>query len=338
MLLLVGIVGATGAGYLWYQGKVDPPGEPGEVVQLTVPEGSSTSDVARLLEAEGIITSASVFQWYLRLNGAPTVQAGVYQLRTNESMGVVVEVLEAGPAAAPFTDITFPEGQSVFAGEGVPAPGPLVNTMVERGGFDEATIMEALLTGQVTSRFLPEGNGNLEGLLFPDTYRVEEETTELALLQQMADRMDQVATEAGIDQAPTTVGLTPYEVIILASLIERETLIADERPMVARVIYNRLAASNPLGIDATTQYAIGRAPQYTSDFDPESAYNTRARQGLPPTPIGIPGRASIEAALNPAEGDWFYYVLQDQQGNHFFTASAAEFEAAKARCQDLGLC
>lgn len=338
VLLLVASVGAAGAGYLWYQGKVDPAGEPGEAVQITVPEGSSTSDVGDLLEAEGIISSASVFQWYLRFNDAPSIQAGVYEMQTSSAMGDVVDVLAAGPAAPPTTDVTFPEGQSVFAGEGVPAPGPVINTMVEGAGFDQAVIMDALLTGQVTSRFLPAGNGNLEGMLFPDTYRVEEETTELSLLQQMADRMDQIATEVGIDQAPTTVGLTPYDVLIVASLIERETLIADERPMVARVIYNRLDANNPLGIDATTQYALGRAPETTADFDPNSAYNTRAIQGLPPTPIGIPGRASIEAALNPAEGDWFYYVLQDQEGHHFFTASAAEFEEAKGRCQDLGLC
>lgn len=337
VLLLVGAVAAAGLTYRWYQGQVDPSGEPGEAVQVTVPEGSSTSDVGQLLEDEGIISSASVWQWYLRLNDAPSVQAGVYSLRTNESMDNVVTVLREGPAAPASTDVTFPEGQSVFAGEGLPAPGPVVNTMVDGAGFDQAVVMEALLTGQVTSRFLPEG-GNMEGLLFPDTYRIEEETTEVSLLQQMADRMDQVATEAGIDTDAAAVGLTPYEVLIVASLIERETLIADERPMVARVIYNRLAANNPLGIDATTQYAIGRAPQTQSDFDPNSAYNTRAIQGLPPTPIGIPGRASIDAALHPAEGDWFYYVLQDQEGHHFFTASAAEFEEAKGRCQDLGLC
>lgn len=337
MLLLV--LGTAAAGYLWVQDKVDPPGGPGDPVELVVPEGASTADVAQLLEEQGIISSASVFEWYLRFNEAPSIQAGVYEMRTNDAMGSVVDVLELGPAAAAFSDLTFPEGQSVFAGEGVPAPGPVVNTMVDGiERFDQAVVMDALLTGQVTSRFSPEGNGNLEGLLFPDTYRVEEETTEVQLLQQMADRMDEVATEAGIDQAPTTVGLTPYEVLIVASLIERETLVADERPMVARVIYNRLDANNPLGIDATTQYALGRAPEVTSDFDPESLYNTRARQGLPPTPIGIPGRASIEAALNPAEGDWFYYVLQSQDGTHFFTDSAAEFEEAKARCQDLGLC
>ena len=125
---------------------------------------------------------------------------------------------------------------------------------------------------------------------------------------------------------------------MVASLIERETLVAAERPMVARVIYNRLAESEVLGIDASTQYAIGHRPiETTSDFDPASPYNLRANAGLPPTPIGLPGRASLQAALNPAEGPWLYYVLADEEGNHFFTDSEAEFLEAKEECDRLGL-
>lgn len=340
LLVLVLLGGAaTAAGWFWVQDKIDPPGEPGEVVQVTVPEGASTDDVAQLLEAEGIISSASVFQWWLRVEGAPEVQAGVYQLRTSESFDGVVEALEAGPAAAPFAEVTVPEGLSVFASPAVPAPGPVVDALVEGvPRFSADAFMDVLVSGQVASQYAPEGNANLEGLLFPDTYRVEEEQTEADVVAQMVGQMDAVAAELGIDQAPTTVGLTPYEVLIVASLIERETKVPEERAMVARVIYNRLDAGNPLGIDASTQYALGRPPETTADFDPASPYNLRANQGLPPTPIGVPGRASIEAALNPAEGDWFYYVLESQDGTHFFTASEAEFLEAKERCQEMGLC
>lgn len=340
LLVLVLLGGAaTAAGWFWVQDKVDPPGEPGEVVQVTVPEGASTGDVAQLLEAEGVISSASVFQWWLRVEGAPEVQAGVYQLRTSESFDGVVEALEAGPAAAPFAEVTVPEGLSVFASPAVPAPGPVVDALVEGvPRFSGDAFMDVLVSGQVASQYAPEGNANLEGLLFPDTYRVEEDQTEADVVAQMVGQMDSVAAELGIDQAPTTVGLTPYEVLIVASLIERETKVPEERAMVARVIYNRLDAGNPLGIDASTQYALGRPPETTADFDPASPYNLRANQGLPPTPIGVPGRASIEAALNPAEGDWFYYVLESQDGTHFFTASEAEFLEAKERCQEMGLC
>jgi UPF0755 protein len=333
-------VAAAGAAAFWVNAKIDPAGAPGEVVAITIPEGSSTADVATLLADAGVVSDARVFQWYLRFNGEPTLQAGDYELRTNEAMGEVSNVLEAGPAPVVVDQTTVPEGLSVFATPGLPAPGPVVNTVVEDiPRLDATRFLEVLLSGEVTSRFQPAGvPPNLEGLLFPDTYQFDPEEAEAEVVATMVEQMDTVATELGIDQAPTTVGLTPYEVLIVASLIERETLVPEERAMVARVIYNRLEANNPLGIDASTQYALGRAPETTSDFDPASPYNLRANQGLPPTPIGVPGRASIEAALNPAEGDWFYYVLQSQDGSHLFTASEAEFLAAKEQCQEMGLC
>ena len=128
--------------------------------------------------------------------------------------------------------------------------------------------------------------------------------------------------------------------MIVASLIEEETRVDAERAKVARVIYNRLRDGIPLGIDATSRYEAELAGRDRDDVDFESTspYNTRRIAGLPPTPIASPGRASIEAALNPADGPWIYYVLADEEGNHFFTDSASEFERAKAECaaKDLG--
>jgi UPF0755 protein len=142
-----------------------------------------------------------------------------------------------------------------------------------------------------------------------------------------------------VASAQERFNLTPYEILIVASLIEEETKIDEERPMVARVIYNRLREGIPLGIDATSRYEAELAGRDRSelDFESDSPYNTRRIAGLPPTPIAAPGRASIEAALNPAEGPWIYYVLEDEAGNHFFTDSDSEFLAAKARCRDAGL-
>ena len=133
--------------------------------------------------------------------------------------------------------------------------------------------------------------------------------------------------------------LTPYEVLIVASLIEEETKVDAERSQVARVIYNRLSQGIPLGIDATSRYEAELAGRDREDidFESDSPYNTRRIAGLPPTPIAAPGRASIEAALNPADGPWIYYVLEDAEGNHFFTDSNSEFLAAKDRCRDAGL-
>jgi UPF0755 protein len=142
-----------------------------------------------------------------------------------------------------------------------------------------------------------------------------------------------------VETGQADFNLTPYEILITASLIEEETKIPEERAKVARVIYNRIRQGIPLGIDATSRYEaeVIRGDRDKIDFQSSSPYNTRKVKGLPPTPIASPGRASIEAALHPADGPWIYYVLEDEAGNHFFTESSAEFSRAKQRCHDAGL-
>jgi len=350
LLVVAGLlVVALAGGYWWVQRKIHPPGDPGEVVSIEVPEGSSTGDIAALLDAEGVVSDGTIFRWYARFEGASGWQAGVYELRLDSDMDEVIRALDAGPAGAPFDEVTVPEGLSVWAAAGDRSPGPVVQRLADDEAgvarFEPQTLVDLLVSGTIRSRYQPEGSQDLEGLLFPDTYRVEEEDTEEAVLTRMVQRFDDVAAEVGYDGATATVAaatqnqvqITPYQAIIVASLIERETLIASERPMVARVIYNRMAQGMTLGIDASTQYAIGRPIETQSDFDPASPYNLRAHQGLPPTPIGVPGRAALDAALHPAEGPWLYYVLSDQEGNHFFTDSEAEFFEAKEECARLGL-
>ena len=202
-----------------------------------------------------------------------------------------------------------------------------------------ATLQEILDSGQVRSAYQPPDQPSNEGILFPETYRVGEGYDELSVLQLMVAQLDRTMAELGVESAQERFNLTPYEVLIVASLIEEETKVDAERPQVARVIYNRLRQGIPLGIDATSRYEAelaGRSREQI-DFDSDSPYNTRKVAGLPPTPIANPGRASIAAALEPADGDWLYYVLQDAEGNHFFTASYQEFLAAKQRCADAGL-
>ena len=162
---------------------------------------------------------------------------------------------------------------------------------------------------------------------------------EQAVLETMVAQLDTVMTELDVASAQERLNLTPYEVLIVASLIEEETKVDAERPMVARVIYNRLIQGIPLGIDATSRYEAELAGRDREDldFESDSPYNTRRIAGLPPTPIASPGRASIDAALNPADGPWIYYVLEDAEGNHFFTDSDSEFIEAKNRCREAGL-
>jgi peptidoglycan lytic transglycosylase G len=337
-------------GYWWVIRQIDPPGDPGPEVQITIAEGTGTSRIADLLAEEGIITNATVFRFYVQFEGTGTWQAGVYTLREDSAMGDVIDVLDAGPAAAPFDQVTVPEGYSVFARAGVPAPGRLVQRLVDPdqgvARFRQNRIMRLLLGGELRSQYQPTDVTNLEGLLFPDTYRVEADENERALLTRMIQRFDQIAGEAGLDDATARVRrstggalrLTPYQVVIVASLIEREAQVPEERPMMARVIYNRLADGTVLGIDASLNYALGHPATTESELATNSPYNLREVAGLPPTPIAVPGRASLEAALAPARGEWRYYVLADDAGRHTFTNTYEEFLDAKAECQAQGLC
>ena len=169
----------------------------------------------------------------------------------------------------------------------------------------------------------------IEGLLFPATYEFTPKTTARQLvddqLEFFADNWSQVDLAAARKK-----NLTPYDVLIIASMVEKETIAPDERPKVAAVIYNRLKARMPLGIDATIRYGLdvpGTEPLRVSQLESDNPYNTRNRQGLPPTPIANPGLASMQAAAHPAKVDYLFFVRKPDKVHHFFTASEAEFYA-----------
>jgi UPF0755 protein len=327
------ILGVSG---WWVMSQINPSGT-GEEVTVTVPPGSTTAQIANLLEREGVITNATVFQYYARWRDAGPFDAGVYdRLRERSSMGDVVDRLEEGPLPPNYTELIIPEGYWLSD-----ISAAILQTFPQ---MNELELFTALST--VRSKYQPDGSTNLEGLLFPATYRVEEgdELDEQRLVRQMTEKFDAVGDEVGLSD--TTVAseaagrtLSPYEVVIVASMIEEEARIPEERPMVARVIYNRLREGMTLGIDATVLYAIGEQKEELTrtDLNVDSPYNTRRFAGLPPTPIASPGRASLEAALRPAEGPWLYYVIEDADGRHFFTESASEFEQARQRAQRAGL-
>lgn len=178
-------------------------------------------------------------------------------------------------------------------------------------------------------------------MLFPATYEVTAKTTDVELLQQMANALTDREATMGLEAGAAKLGVSPYGLVTVASLVQAEAGNPDEAPKIARVIYNRLAVGQPLGIDATSRYLSIKTGDPV-DFESSSPYNTRRNPGLPPTPIGSPGDFALQAALNPAAGDWLYYVRDvhnDAQGRpqHVFTASAAEFARAKQACHDAGL-
>jgi UPF0755 protein len=347
---LIALLGVGAAGF-WAFRQIDPPGDPGDDVALEIPENTGTTAIADLLAENGIITNSTVFQAYVKYKGVGgDWLAGAYVFKEDMSFDEAIEVLAAGPGEIAFEQVTIPEGFTVFANAGLPAPGTLVQRIADPDNgvprFTTQRLMEILLSGNLRSQFLPPEVANLEGFLFPDTYRIEEEENANALLTRMVRRFDEVATQAGIGNATELVSqatggqvqITPYQAVIVASLIERETLIADERPMVARVIYNRLQNGVALGIDASLNYALGRPATTESDLATDTPFNLREVAGLPPTPIAVPGQASLAAAVAPADGQWMYYVLTDQEGHHTFTNTYDEFLQAKEQCQAIGLC
>lgn len=317
-----GLLLVLGLGAFWLVRQIDPPGGPGEPVAVEIAEGTSASRIAAILDDEGVITSARVFRLYTRVTGAGEFQAGIYrkgEFRRRMAMGDVVDALEAGPRID-YERLTVPEGLTLAQ-------------IAERvGGLEsrsEERFLELAASGAVRSKYQPEGSTNLEGLLFPDTYLVAEDEDEETILRRMVTLFDQVADEVGLAAKAPAAGLTPYEAVVLASLVEEETKIADERDLVSAVIHNRLERGMLLQIDATVLYALGEHKERVlfRDLEVDSPYNTYKVAGLPPTPIAASGRESLRAAVEPADAAYLYYVKIDEDGRHAFAETGAEHQA-----------
>ena len=321
--------GAYWWGNSWLQRQLDPPGEPQGRFLVEIPSGAGVNDIARILANEGVVANATVARLWWR--DAATLQAGDYYFAGNMSVDQARAVLEAGPIPPAFESITIPEG--LWLEE---IADRLLDSLPE---FDPVELRAALSDGRIRSRYMPAGIDSLEGVLFPDTYQVDEAgvSDERALLGRMVEQFDTVAARIGYDDARERIGLTPYQLLVAASIVEAEAARSEDRPKVARVIYNRLNAGMPLQMDATVLYALGqrKSSLTLTDLDVDSPYNTRRFPGLPPTPIAAPGRESLAAAMNPEPGEWLYFVLVERDGTLFFTEDYDEFlvRAADARAR-----
>ncbi len=341
-LALLGLVAWTAGSraYRWVQDQLDPPGEPTHEIVFTLPPGSSTSSISDLLAEQGVIESSRAYEWYVRLKGGPAFQAGEYTFRANSSVWETMEVLEAGPsrvAQAFQRRLTIPEGLTVAQMAELLDETP--DLAFSGQEFIEATRSRRLSLVAPAPINLPDGVIDpAEGQLFADTYFVDGETSAEQLVALMVDRLDAVLIDLDFRDAPQRVGLTPYEVLVVASMIEREAQRPQDLAKVARVIYNRLQQGWSLGLDATVVYAVGSSELTVELLAVNSPYNTRLFVGLPPTPIAAPSRASLEAALNPEPGPWMFFVLTDADGTLSFSETIEEFQRDKAVCVELGLC
>lgn len=331
------VVGAVG---WWTIRQVNPPGDPGAKVNFTVTDVDTIETVADRLQQQGVISNARVFKEYVKRKGGLELQPGYFTVRPKDNMGNIMAVLKTPPALT-FQNVTFPEG---FTVSDMGARLAKEVTRLNATRFDEIAY-----TGDgVTSRFKPEGVASMEGLLFPDTYQVAGNETEAQVIKRMADRMDRVASQLGIDKPPYE-GWTPYMILTIASIIEREAKVEEDRAKISAVIWNRLSVSMPLEIDATLLYKQDPKTPFADLRNRDTPYNTYLHQGLPPTPISNPGAASIRAALHPAanpdpgqcaKGDpcrYLYYVLADPTGKHVFATNLADHDKNVATARAAGL-
>lgn len=298
-------------------------------VEVRINAGDTATDIATALMAADVIASERAFQdAALADPNSRSIQPGLYTMRQQMSAAAALALL-LDPAARLFDLVQIPEGLTVE--QVLPRLAEATQLPVEE--------FQAIIDAPAALGLPDYANGRAEGFLYPATYELDPDLTAIEVMQQLTSQYATMATSLQLADRAASLGLTPYEVIVVASMIQSESRVDGERDQIARVIYNRLEQGIPLGIDATTAYGLGipGTELTTEDFQSESPYNTRINPGLPPTPISNPGEASLEAALSPAVGNWIYYVLEDDEGNHFFTASEAEFLAAKARCEAEGL-
>ncbi len=326
---LLALLIAGGITIGWIKAQISPSGPPGPEVQVTVAEGMSTSEIAELLQEQGVISNATVFTYYARFKGADSIKAGEFTLQRNEDMGVVLDILERG-AEAKTDRLTIPEGLTLK--EVAAKVGELPGRSAER-------FLAVAQNGTVRSQLQPPGSTNLEGLILPETYFVDPKDDEAKILSRMVNAFDDHANRIGLPAAASRLGLTPYEVVIVASLVEREARVPEDRAPIARVIYNRLERDMPLQIDATVQYALGKQKErlLLSDLEIASPYNTYKIPGLPPGPIASPGPEVLASVLDPPPSPFFYYVLADADGRHAFAATAEEHARLVAEARAKGL-
>lgn len=335
--IVVGVCGVWTAN--WLHGQVHPAGDHGAPVLFTIEQGQATNTVANNLAGQKVIGNATVFRYWLRRQGGEqTFKAGDYDLFQRMDYPELLTALRAGPKPPVQIRVTVPPGLTTAQ---------MQKVLLEKlPGFDAKELIEALKRRELDPTYAQPIFGLREGLFFPDTYNVDEDasTSEYALLKRMRDQMDKVLKELDVENRAKALGYTTYDILKIASLIEEEAKVDTDRPKIARVIYNRLAKNIPLGIDASTRFAVNKTngePLTVSDLASDSPYNTRKAAGLPPTPISGPGRKSIEAALTPAAGTWLYYVLTDDggvKGAHTFATTSAEFDAAVRVCRQLKYC
>lgn len=318
-LLVLVVVLAAIAGVAWFALNLFQPfqGKGEGRVRVVIPQGASLGDIAEQLEREGVVDSSTFFALRARIAGrSGDLKPGPYTFQGGMVYTDVLDTLEQG-VPPNVVMVTIPEGRS--RGEIAPTVRRL------RGSYRRATRRSRLLRPRA---YGARGATSLEGFLFPATYELKKGKPVRKLVNEQLKAFKQNFTKVDLRYAKRR-NLTPFDVLTIASLVERETAVPRERALIASVIYNRLKNDIRLDIDATTRFAVGNwnRPLKVSELQNPSLYNTRVHSGLPPGPIGSPGLRSIQAAAHPAKTGFIFYVAAVcGNGKHKFAETDAEFQ------------
>ena len=319
-LIALGVLALILLGIGWFLVSLFQPfkgDDEGAPVRVTIPQGASLSQIADRLEQSGVIDDAGFFQLRARLMGhSGDLRPGSYQLRKDMTFAAALDALQEG-VPPNVVQVAIPEGLS--RKEIAPLTAGL------RGKYVRATRRSPSLNPRDYGAERPT---SLEGFLFPSTYELKKGQKVARLRDQQLAQFKSNFEKVDLSYAKRK-NLTAYDVLIIASLVEREAMLAKERPIIASVIYNRLHDDIRLDIDATTRFAVGnwKRPLKESELQNPSPYNTRVHPGLPPGPIGNPGLDSIRAAARPAKTGFLFYVVKPGTcGKHNFAKTDAEFQ------------
>lgn len=323
LVLLVCAALALGV-FLAYE-HITQPGVAGEPVAVSIPEGATGRQVGQLLAEAGLVEHALFFRFAIRLEGSKeAIKHGDYALPRGLSPTQLLRVLYKGPDRAVDAEdlpdelkVTIPEGLTIAQ---------IAQLFDDADAFMEAAFHPALIEG------LGIDTPTLEGFLMPNTYFFAQAPTEQDVVQRMTSQFEKEYA-ALLEEMPETAQFDKLKIVTVASLVEEEARVDEERALVARVIYNRIERNMPLEMDSTLQYALGKYGErlLSEDKEVDSPYNTYKNRGLPPGPISNPGVASLRASMAPADVDYLYFVSNADGKTHTFSSTFKEHSAAVAR-------
>jgi UPF0755 protein len=319
LVLFLGVLGAGAWAASYYRRCQDAADGPARPVTISVVEGATGEQVVGELHARGVIPCGGfVGNILLRGTGkSDEIRTGSFELTTGMTLDAALEVLTMPPPEIPTVELVIPEGLRLTQ---------IAEKVHEDLKLPAKHFLDEVQSGRyVLPPYLPAGTPTPEGFLFPKSYEfIEEGLTARVVAEQLLEQFREEAEALPFERA-AELGVTPYELVIIASMIEEEAGVDRDRRLIAGVIYNRIEIGMALGIDATLLYddPTPDGKLSSSDLEFDSPYNTRINPGLPPTPIASPGEKSLRAALDPADTKFLYYVLCGADGHHRFALTLA---------------